>query len=370
MPAGTPEDDTVLVLGLGDLGRGVVATLSERPGGRLVAAARDLQAAQAVAGQANLVAALTGGPRCVEAARIDLDDVDGTAEQLARLRPAVIVLAASRVTWWRLPERAAGVPYAAWLPIQVTLVRRLMEARVAAGLTAPVVALPYPDAVGPVLAGSGLAPDLGAGNVLEMAAKLVTLAAHRAGVPRDEVDVRLVAHHAVERLAFSAFAGLAGRGGPAGPPPALARVHVRGRPVPDEVVRADLAAAYPLPPGRATHRLTAAATAATVQALLSSVPRRLHVPAPGGRPGGYPVSASRAGVKLDLPEDISEEDAIAVNAVAARWDGIERIAADGTIAFSPWLSDAVERSLGLRMEHVAPADQEPVADELLARLSA
>jgi hypothetical protein len=244
-----------------------------------------------------------------------------------------------------------------------------MRARAAAGLAAPVVALPYPDAVGPVLAAAGLAPELGAGNVLEIAAKLGTLAAGRARVPREEVDVRLVAHHAAERLAFSAFASLGGGGGPPGPPPVLARVFVRGEALADEVVREDLVAAYPLPAGRATHRLTAAATAATVDALLSPVPRPLHAPAPGGRPGGYPVSVSRSGVELHLPDGVSEEDAIAVNAVAGRWDGIEDIAADGTVTFTPWLSDAVHTALGMRLDELRPGDQDAVADELSARLS-
>lgn len=365
----SPQDDTVLVVGLGDLGRRVVEGLSERPVGRLVAAGRDLREATAVAGQAALVAALTGGPRAVEPARIDLDDLGATTAELARLRPSVIVLAASRVTWWRLPERAAPVPYGAWLPLQLTLVRRLMEARAAAGIDAPVVALPYPDAVGPALAGVGLAPELGAGNVLEMAAKLTALTAAREGVRREVVDVRLVAHHATERVAFSAFGALAGGGGPPGPPPVFAQVLVEGSAVPGDVVRADLTAPYALPAGRASHRLTAAATAATVCALLSDVPRRLHVPAPGGRPGGYPVRLSRAGVALDLPEGLTEEDAVAVNAVAARWDGIEAIAPDGTVTFGPWLSDALHAALGLRLERVAPGEQEAVADELLARLA-
>ena len=361
----------MLTVGLGDLGRRVVEALSARPGPglRLVAAGRDLRDARAVAGQAALVAALAGGPQAVEAARIDLDDVDATAAELARLDPSVVVLTASRLTWWRLPERAAGVPYGAWLPLQLTLVRRLMQARAAAGIDAPVVALPYPDAVGPVLAGAGLAPELGAGNVLEMAAKLAALAAARAGVPREAVDVRLVAHHATERMAFSAFGALGGGGGPSGPPPVFAQVHVEGDPLPEDVVREDLTAPYPLLAGRSSHALTAAATAATVAALLSDVPRRLHVPAPGGRPGGYPVRISRAGVELDLPHGVTEEDAIAVNAVAARWDGIEAIAPDGTVSFCPWLSDALHAALGLRMEQVAPDEQDAVADELLARLA-
>lgn len=365
---GLRDDDAILVLGLGDLGQRIVSAMIHRPGGRLVVSARNLEAASKVAGQATLIAGLYDGPRTIEVARIDLDDRDDAAAQLAAIAPAAIILAASPVTWWRLPDAVEEVPYGAWLPLQVTIVRKLMEARNAAGLTAPVVAMPYPDAVGPVLAGAGLAPELGAGNVLEMAAKLRATASESSGAAREEVEVRLVAHHATERLAFSTFRGLGGNGGPSGPPPIYARVSVRGQPLDDEAVRTQLASEYALPRGRATHRLTAAATVVTVDALLSDTPRRLHAPAPGGRPGGYPVRVSRGGVELDLPADLSEQDAVAINAVAARWDGIELIAPDGTVTFSGWVSDALEQALGMRLERVALDEQAAVADELAARL--
>jgi hypothetical protein len=370
MEASQSRDDTVLVLGLGDLGRRIVDVLSHRSGGRLVVAARDAGHARNVAGQAALVAALCDGPRAVEPAVADLDDRDGTAELLARLQPDVIVLAASRLTWWRVPEPASALPYGVWLPLHIPLVRALMEARNAAGVGAPVVALAYPDAVGPVLAGAGLAPETGAGNVLEMAAKLVTVVAERAGVEREAVDVRLIAHHATERTAFSAFGGLAGgEGGPIGPPPLHAGVTVNGEPLPDVEVRELLTAPYALLNGRATHELTAAATAATVWALLADEPRRLHVPAPAGRPGGYPVRISRAGIDLDLPPGMSEADAIAVNAVAARWDGIERIEPDGSFVYCSWVTAALERTLGLRVERVEPGESDAIAAELEARLA-
>ena len=330
-------------------------------------AARDADAARAVAGQARLIAALSGGPRHIEGARIDLTDIDETAAELARLRPDVIVLTASRLTWWQLPDRVARVPYGAWLPLHVTLTRSLMESRALAGLAAPVVALPYPDAVGPVLAGAGLAPELGAGNVLEMAAKLRTCAAEQNHAPLEKVDVRLVAHHATERTAFSAFHALGGEG-PLTPPPFLARICVDDDPLPDETAHAYFTMPYPLPEGRATHLLTAAAAAATVRALLSPRPLRLHAPGPGGRPGGYPVLISRAGVELDLPAGVSEPDAIAINAVAARWDGIERIAPDGTVTFSADAAQEIERSLGLRIKQITIDDHAAVADELAARL--
>jgi hypothetical protein len=374
MAAMTPtanRDDSVLVLGLGDLGLRVVDVLSQWPGGRLVTAARNEEHARAVAGQAALAAALCDGPRTVEPAHADLDDRDGVAALLARVQPDAIVLAASRLTWWRVPEHARSLPYGVWLPLHVPLVRALVQACEAAGVRAPVVALPFPDAVGPVLAGAGLAPATGAGNVLEMAAKLVAVVTERKQVDRNAVDVRLVAHHATERMAFSAFGAVGGgEGGPPGPPPLHATVSVNGEPLADEEVRDLLVTAYPLLSGRATHGLTAAATAATVTALLSDEPRRLHVPAPAGRPGGYPVRVSRAGIELDLPPGLTEADAIAINSVAARWDGIERIEPDGAFVYTRWVSDELERTLGLRLERVEPADAAAIADDLMARLAA
>ncbi len=362
------DDDCVLVVGLGDLGQRIATALAHRPGGRLVTAARNPEVARTTAGQAALIAAVCHGPRSVEAACIDLNQIDATASELARLTPSVIVLAASRLTWWRVPQRAASIPYGAWLPLHVTLVHKLMRARAAAGIAAPVIALPYPDGVGAVLAGAGLAPEMGAGNVLELAAKMTAVAAKRSGITHDRVHVRLIAHHAVQRIAFPAFQTLGGAG-PVSPPPFLAQVCLDGKPVPDAIAREYLTAPYPLPSGRATHTLTTAATIATIDALRSHTPQKLHVPAPAGRPGGYPVTISRAGIKLDLPADVSETDAIAVNAVAARWDGIEQIASNGTLTYTTAASDAIERRLGLRLTSVTLSEQQPVADELAARLN-
>src|SRR6202050_3542207 len=237
-------DDCILVIGLGDLGQQIVNAMAHRPGGRLVTAARDAEVARVTAGQASLIAAVCNGPRTVEPARIDLDEIEQTATELARLEPGVIVLAASRVTWWRLPERAATIAYGAWLPLHVTLVRKLMQARSLAGVHAPVVALPYPGGVGPILAGGGLPPEHGAGSVLEMAAKLVPVAAQRANVARQHVSVQLAAHHAVQRAAFAAFQVLAGVG-PTRPPPFLAKVSVDGQPVASATVREYLTTPHP-----------------------------------------------------------------------------------------------------------------------------
>lgn len=351
---------TVVVVGLGDLGARCVDALARLPVERLVAVSRDGERADSVAGQSAIVAALSNGARRVDPAVGDVSDPDAFATVLRELAPEVIVMCASRHTWWR---PAPALPYGAWLPLQVGLVRDLVRARDVAVPAARIVNLAYPDAVGPVLAAEGLAPDLGAGNVAEMAAKLERWAPPGA-------TVRLVAHHATERFAFGSFAALGGvPGGLAGgPPPVLACVDVDGVRVPD--ARAGFDAPHPLLAGREVHAITAAATAGTVAALLSDAPQRIHVPGPAGRPGGYPVLASRVGVTLDLPDHVTEEHALAVNATAARWDGIETITEAGAIIYTRECADAIEAELGVRIECIEPSDMDAAAAELAARRDA
>jgi len=350
--------DTALVIGLGDLGTRVLDSLARLPElERLVGASRDEEHGRARAAQAALEAELLGGPRHVEFERLDVSDPAAMATLLARVDPDVVVMAASRLTWWRPPadERLARMPYAIWLPLQLTLVRSLMLAHRDAGARARVLSLPYPDGVGPALAPLGLAPHLGAGNVAETAPKLGRLAGPGA-------EVRLVMHHAAQRYAFQSMSDVGVHlhqplGHP-GEPPWAAEVRVGGERLDDERVRELFRAPYPLPSGRDTHDLTAAATAHAVRASLADTPVATHAPAPGGRPGGYPVRLSRAGVELDLPEGLDEAAAVALNERAARWDGIDRIEADGTIVYT-------EPFLGY--DRVEPGEVDAVADELEAR---
>jgi hypothetical protein len=361
---------TVLVAGLGDLGGRVLDALARRPGvGTLVGGGRDPERGAALAGQAQLVAELLGGPREVRFERLDLADEAAAAGTLAAIAPDVIVMAAAGYTWWRAPAgRAGGLPYATWLPLLVPLVAALMRARAAAGVHAPVVSLPFPDAVGPALAPLGLAPEAGAGNVGEVAAKLAVAAAARTGAPREEIEVRCVLHHAAERAALGAFARLA----PATDeqPPWAAEVRVRGEALAADAVAELFSAPQPMLGGRDTQGLTAAAAVAVVEGLLSPVPVAAHVPAPGGRPGGYPVRLSRAGVALDLPGSMSEAEAIALNVRAGAWDGIERIEADGTIVLTAAAAEAAQDALGLDLERMAPGALDDLAERLRAALAA
>lgn len=353
---------TVLVAGLGDLGGRTLELLSGNPRiETLLGGGAATERSAGLVAQAGLIAETLQGAAHVGHVEMDLADVAAVASVLRDRQPDVTVLAASRHSWWRTPPVARGLPYGVWLPLQLSLMRTFMQAHREVASRSRVVALAYPDAAGPVLAAEGLAPHVGAGNVAEVAAKLQLLAAAEQGCRRGEVEVRLVMHHAAERLAFALFdPGTTATA----LPPYLAQVTVKGRTVPPAVVDRLLRAPYPLPAGTGSHQLTAATVAALVDALIGRTRQRLHVPSPGGLPGGYPAVVSSEGIELDLPPGVSVDEAVAVNEQAAVFDGIAGIGADGTVHYAASATEAVREVLGLTLADVPLDRLTEVADEL------
>ena len=357
----------VLVAGLGDLGGRVLEMLAGNPRiETLLGCGQAGGRSAALVAQTALIADTLGGAAQVGHLATDLTDRVAVAAMLHDAAPDIVVFAASRHSWWRSPPAARALPYGVWLPLQLSLLRTFMLAHRDASSTASVIALPHPDAAGPVLAAEGLAPHAGAGNVAEVAAKLRLLTAAEMTCHRAEIEVRLVLHHAAERLAFPLFDVV-----PSGArPPYLCQVTVRSVPVAAEVIDRLLRRAYPLPGGTGSHQLTAATVVQLVDALLADRPQHLHVPSPAGLPGGYPVLVSSSGVELDLPAGISRSDAIAVNEQAAAFDGISAISPDGTIHYTHEATVAAHDLLGLTLRDTPIAALDEAADRLDAVLRA
>ncbi|NIQ38755.1 MAG: hypothetical protein GTN81_09210 [Proteobacteria bacterium] len=57
-------------------------------------------------------------------------------------------------------------------------------------------------------------------------------------------------------------------------------------------------------------------------------------PGPEGLPGSYPVRVGRDGGRIDLPSDLTLDEAIRINEEGQRYDGIDRIDQDGTAYFT------------------------------------
>jgi hypothetical protein len=194
----------------------------------------------------------------------------------------------------------------------------------------------------------------------EIVPKIRYLGAQRMGIDPDDINVTLVAHHAIEAWVFSAEKG--------DPPPYYLRVEYQGEDISESIGGEKLLfAPYPLAGGPAWHFLSAGSAVRLIKALLSDRESHLHVPGPGGLPGGYPVVVSNAGIRLDLPSDLSLEDAIGINSRSHRYDGIERIDSDGTVVFSQETANALQELLGVGEERVKSEEMEGYASELIGR---
>ena len=372
----------VLLIGLGGL-TGVVLELLARDEaiGPIVVGSRNAARGAARCNLARMGAMAQGCAPSIRFVPLDLDRPEAAADVLRRESPDLIFSAATRQTWW-LPEMlppAAAAPirragFGAWLPVHLTLSMKLMRAVRAAGCRGPVLTAPFPDVVNAILARLDLAPTCGVGNLDEIVPKVRLLAAERMGAPLEEVRVLLVAHHALEPLAFRDPGGTGGtippyflrviRGGDASP-----EAWGRGGEDVTEMVRASdlLLSPYPLPSGPAFCFLTGGSTVRLIRALLADRETLLHAPAPGGLPGGYPVIAGRGVVRPAPIAGLSLQEAIALNERSHRFDGIERIEADGTAVFRAEGVEAMDRALGYRCERLRPEEADDRAHELLAR---
>lgn len=221
---------------------------------------------------------------------------------------------------------AAG--FVSQLPMHIKLLTTLVRAAKAVDEGIQVVNLSAPELTGPVLRTQGLAPTVGIGNV-GILFKGVQVQTDREAPER---QLRMFAHHAHLRPIRRDFAGTD---------------------IPRPVVYLDeerqdwdryQAWMSGIPYGGVLSNLTAAITSEVVEALIGvSAPLRTSAPAPGGVAAGLPVVIARHAVELDLPKDVSLDDAIALNASFARYDGIESVDGDGTVTFTKDAAAALGR---------------------------
>lgn len=375
---------TVLLTGVGHLGGPILERLAASGHiERVVAVARDARRGRERCNLARL-SAVAGGSVCrVEFRAVDLRRIDQMAELVHELSPRVVVHTASRQTWW-LPDLFADAQraqlrrpgYGAWLPLHLTLAVSLMRALEQADYSGTVLNAVYPDVVNVVLARTVRAPDAGLGNISELVAKLRLDVGETLGVPPQEPQVWLVAHHAMQRFAFAADDGRAaaarddGGAGAASSnvPPFHVRVEHRGEDV-TEAVRAHhlLTRACPLPGGPAWGTFSAAASVRLIEAVLDAEPSHAHASGPAGLPGGYPVRVGDGSIEVRHIPDLDLAGAVDINERSHRFDGIETIGEDGTVVFTEGATSAMQELLGYHCRKLAPAHAAAQADELAAR---
>ncbi len=357
-----------MLVGLGDLGAAVLELLARQEGlGQIVVCSRRTARGVARCNLARMGAMAQGYEPSIRFVALDINDTGAVADTVRHEAPELIFSAASLQTWWLadlLPQEHAKAlkkaRFGIWLPVHLTLTLKLMRALHDADYRGITVTAPFPDVVNCVLGKLGLAPTCGVGNLDEIVPKVRLLAAERLDERLDAIDVLLVAHHALHPAAF---------GEPMEEiPPYYLRIYCEGQDVSEKVdTHALLLTPYPLTPGPPSCFLTAATAVKLIRALLSESETYLHAPSPHGLPGGYPIIVQGGDVQPAPLEGLSLAEAIDINERSHRFDGVERIEADGTVVFCPQDVEVLRNTLGCNFERLKPAESEDRARELIAR---
>lgn len=362
------KDTHLLIIGAGNVGTHTLDLLARRHDApRITVAGRDSEHLIRQLNLSRLVATQLGYIPRLDYVPMDVNDIDQTAETIARLRPDVIFSTVSLQAWWvinelpkNLLERLDSAEIGPWLPMQLTLIYKVMQAVRMADCAPVVVNVALPDATHAILDKVGLAPNIGVGNVANIVPAIRHAAANELGVEVTQVDVRLIMEaYASHRLPRSGEAG--------GAPFYVSILHngieVRQNIDIDAVLKR-VASQYRRLGGVRGAVLTAASAVRVLEAVCGQEHRLVHAPGPLGLVGGYPVNVSRFSSELALPLGVTVEQARDINERSLWYDGIAEIRADGSVRYSDPHMDIIRDMLGYDVREMRLEDSEAFAREL------
>jgi hypothetical protein len=266
---------------------------------------------------------------------VTFDSVEFEAESgnaaglLSSIQPDVVVNCASYYSpWedihqpsaWTQLLRSAGFGFT--LPLQAAFAIKFAKA--VAGHSRPVLFINgcYPDAVNPLLRALGLPVFCGVGNIALLAA---TLRSSLGLMPQQRLQV--MAHHlhlyTPKPEVDEAQAWIDGK-----------RCENVGR----------LLASQRTSSGLEVNKVIGCTGAVLLRDILDGRDVETHVPGPFGLPGGYPVRMAGTRMELNLPADLSEQNAIAWNEKIAVADGV-KILPRGYVEFGEQTKHAFKQYL-------------------------
>jgi hypothetical protein len=301
--------------------------------------------------------------------KINLFNIEQTAELLTEVAPKVVCLLASLGSWWvtrLLPDdeyKKIG-PLGPWLPNHLTLAHNLMQAVQMTGLDTKVVNGAFPDATNVVLSKVGLAPTCGGGNMDIGIQRFKRLVARDQGVPCRSVTIYGVGHHGT-------FYTVRYRGS------FWVKILVDGVDITGEYSNQKLMQMYH-DAGFAASSQFAGPVVDQMRTAASFLNNALgiyydtgktHECVPGveGLPGGYPARMSARGAEIVLP-GISLEEAIEINREGGRVDGIEEIRDDGSVVFCDQNVEYMRQVIGYDCKELKLNESGERARELGERL--
>ena len=366
--------ETILLVGIGELGGIVLELLARTPGVcRIMAADANAEWGIRKTNSAIEGASYLGLYPDIEFATIDLLDVGRTTELLARVEPTIVYNATTLQSWWVVNELPPDVnaklyrdrcALGPWASMHVALTYKLMQAVNQSGINTYVVNSSYPDVTNPSLGRIGLAPTVGVGNMDLVIPYIQKTASEMLDVPMRNVQVVFVAHH------YHAYYWC--RTGTGYEAPHYLRVYVRGEDVtgalgdPKEFV-AELPKRGRRPAGRHGQFVVAASSVKNLLAILNDTGELTHAPGPAGLEGGYPIRLSRNGAEVVPPAGMTVAEARSINLKGQVYDGIQEIADDGAVIVTDEAYVVFKEMLGVDCKRLRIEDSYEQALELRAK---
>lgn len=299
-------------------------------------------------------AVMRGQKTKVEPLALDIPNVDKTAEELLRIKPTVILNSAAAMSLYpffpamRRRQRKMGmIPgFAHTLPKDMALLWPLMRAVKMAVPDTIIVNLAAPDIASTILSPVGLAPNVGAGTLDSTVHGVKLGIAKYLNLPPHCVEVRMISHHAIRRH-------------PAKEVPFILRVYVKGEDYTHRFDQEQLCGFIDHAtditgvetmntPVTSNASVTAASGVETSRCILLNTGEIRHGSGVKGIPGGTPVRLSREKIEIVLPEGVNLEEAVHVNTIGMKLDGLESIDQDGTVHFTEKECYWLKKGLGLK----------------------
>ena len=358
---------SIALIGIGDLGGWILELLVRSQGiSRILVCDLDENWGRAKVNCASIGAAFFDAYPEVIFQRLDLNDVTQSAEVLSRFNPDVVVNCTTLMSWWvrqTLPQeiykKLSVAGSGPWIPMHLTLTRKLMMALREANLKSKTVNTSFPDGVNPALAKVGLAPTVGGGNSDLLIPRLQRVIQKELHIPPHNIAISLIAHH------FH-LVSLA-RNGTTGGAPYFLRVMIGDRDITGEL---DLDRLLPesvkdFPSGNLAHPYVASSFVKNTLYIANDAGLITHAPGPDGLMGGWPVRLSVKGAEVILPQGVEMKQALQIVEEAQKFDGIERIEDDGTIVITDKAATVMREIVGYDCKAFSLEESEGRARELL-----
>ena len=375
---------TLMVIGLGMLGAQTLEYLAVSPEfnrvhDRLVGADMDGNRGARIVNLARAEAYDRGLYPNVEFRRVNLRDVDETAEVLKEYEPDLVYQCATLMSWWvpRLapPGIAEELSYEAaigsFVACHVALLYKLMLALKRAGLKDTIVVnASIPDITAPMLARKGLGYACGIGNIANYAPRLKYILSRKLKVPARELTLYWYAPHGV------LYSGISRTGTTLGYPYYL-KVYVGDRDVTEQVdpgmktmQTIDIGWKEVLMPTEFEiyNHLIAQSAYSVIMGIWNDSETMTYAPGPNGLPGGWTVKVNAEVAKPIIPDGATLDEIVKIEEKGLELDGVEKIKEDGTLVIREKSREIIKKHLGLDYKEIRVEDAEELADKIVSAM--